>query len=415
MQENAVLLKETVGMIVGSQSIRDGFTSTVGVDITIHVVTLLQHIVAQLVKRRCRDHVALAVNLPGDGGVLRADIVVTAVTGGRSGVLGNIHSKITIDDHTTHQVGPEVLFVVDNHEHLGLDTDSTGDLLRLKCRKGFHVKVAKDTIVKGGLILVGGSTGPGSGVRPVNLVGLSNFHELAVLPLVFTGELGIFRVVGGALMTLTDTSIQIFETGTFSSLVVLTNRKMLSTNVPVNIDWAHTLGVIGIGDGNDIDIHVSVVSLGDVSSGLRTNVGHSVDNAIDVGEVELGSGTRVDAQPSRRKLIRNVASVVRVYSPASPSGIVAAPRDPPPILIWGEVKPLVFETITPSSATAMIQQTEITPKIAERPTDMPPVGAAEAEAADSINHTFKNIRREMTLEESVVDEIQNYCKFIIVL
>ena len=114
MQENAVLLKETVGMIVGSQSIRDGFTSTVGVDITIHVVTLLQHIVAQLVKRRCRDHVALAVNLPGDEGVLRADRVVTAVTGGRSSVLGNIHSHITIDDHTTHLGWPSIRSKTEN-------------------------------------------------------------------------------------------------------------------------------------------------------------------------------------------------------------------------------------------------------------------------------------------------------------
>ena len=77
-----VTAKESVRVVISRQFIGHRFTRTVGVNITRHIITLLKHIVTQLIERGGRDHMALTINLPGNGCVLRTDIIVTAITGG---------------------------------------------------------------------------------------------------------------------------------------------------------------------------------------------------------------------------------------------------------------------------------------------------------------------------------------------
>jgi hypothetical protein len=55
--------------------------------------------------------------------VTGANFVVTGSSCGRSSVLGNVLSNLTIEDHSTHEVGVVVSFVVHNSENLALDTN----------------------------------------------------------------------------------------------------------------------------------------------------------------------------------------------------------------------------------------------------------------------------------------------------
>ena len=146
-----------------------------GVEVVGHVVALGLHVGAHLVEGRSRDHVALAIDLPGDGRVLGADLVVTAGTGGGAGVHGNVLAHLTIDDHATEEVGVVVVLVVDDGEDLSLDADLSGGV-------GEDAIDAEDTVVEGGLVLVGSAAHVGGGVGPVDLVGLADAHADAVLP-----------------------------------------------------------------------------------------------------------------------------------------------------------------------------------------------------------------------------------------
>jgi len=65
-------------MVVRRLRMVDQFTGAVRVDVHRHVVALAHHVSAHLVERRCRDEVALPIDLPSDGGVLGADRVVSA-------------------------------------------------------------------------------------------------------------------------------------------------------------------------------------------------------------------------------------------------------------------------------------------------------------------------------------------------
>lgn len=176
-------------VVVGGQVVGDQFARSVGVNVVGHVVTLVQHIVAHLVEGRGRNEVALTVNLPGDGRVGRADRVGALGTSGRSGVLGNVLTVGTVLDHTAHEVGVVVSVVVDNGKDLGLDTDLAGGGTCIDQIELFNL--AKDTVVEGSLVLVGGSTGTSIRVGPVNFVGFTNYHVLAVLPHVGRGKHGV--------------------------------------------------------------------------------------------------------------------------------------------------------------------------------------------------------------------------------
>mmetsp|Transcript_14916 Transcript_14916/g.34522 ORF Transcript_14916/g.34522 Transcript_14916/m.34522 type:complete len:408 (-) Transcript_14916:79-1302(-) len=308
----------TGGVVVGDECIIDQDTGSMGVEIVGHVVALFHHVGAHLVKGRGRDQVALAVDLPGDGGVRGTDGVVTRSSGGGSGVDGHVgsHSELGLDNHTAEEVWVVVGFIVDNGEDLGLDTNSIGNILGRESEEGFQVEVAHDTIVERSLVLVGGSTGSSSRVGPVDLVGLSNLHGLVTeLPLVRGGELGIFGVVVVALESLAGLSSELaalVDGGRSADLllteftvlvvdagiaIVLSGRVVLGTQMPMDIDRAESGLVVRSSDGLDIDLEVPVVSLGDVGTGLgsgnndlSTDIGIIVidgEEALNVGEVNL--------------------------------------------------------------------------------------------------------------------------------
>mmetsp|Transcript_5818 Transcript_5818/g.12396 ORF Transcript_5818/g.12396 Transcript_5818/m.12396 type:complete len:325 (-) Transcript_5818:210-1184(-) len=293
----------------------DEHTRSVCVEIVGHVVALFHHIGAHLVERRGGDGVALAVDLPGDGGVRRANGVVTGGTGGGSGVDGHVatHFEIGFDNHTLDEVGVVVGFIVDDDKDLGLDTDVVGNVLLGEGGENFHGEVAEDTIVERGLVLVGGTAGSSRRVGPVDFVGLSDFHGLvAVLPFVGLGVLLVLGVVEIALVSLAGLSGQLAAFVDFGRsahvflhqftvlvvvalAIVLTGTVVLGSQVPVDVDGAETLLVVRRGDGDDIDLEATIVTLGDVSSGLGSDldfgdigtVVEGIDHALDIGEVDL--------------------------------------------------------------------------------------------------------------------------------
>jgi len=185
-------LHPVVNKVVGGKIVRNNFSGSVGVNVTAHVVTFVEHVFAKVVKSRSRKHVALPVDLPSDGSVLGANLVAFLWSGGGSGVLGNTRSHFSVNDHSTHEVGVEVVLVIDDDEDLSLDSNLCGSVHK-------EPSVAKDTVIERSLVLVDGTARSGSRMRPVNLVGLSNLHVGTVLPVVRSGELGVGLVVRIAL------------------------------------------------------------------------------------------------------------------------------------------------------------------------------------------------------------------------
>ena len=127
-------------------------------------------------------------------------------------------------------------------------------------------------------------------VRPVNLVGLSDLHTLAVLPVILGCELGIIGVV--VVATESSTNVLFCEAAlggrnvsvrTVSIFVVLSDGVVLSSQMPVHVHWAHGALPVVVGVGDDRNIHTTNVSLGDVGTGLRT----WKVNAIDVFELGI--------------------------------------------------------------------------------------------------------------------------------
>eukprot|EP00579_Thalassiosira_antarctica_P019127 CAMPEP_0201968606 /NCGR_PEP_ID=MMETSP0904-20121228/15379_1 /ASSEMBLY_ACC=CAM_ASM_000553 /TAXON_ID=420261 /ORGANISM="Thalassiosira antarctica, Strain CCMP982" /LENGTH=120 /DNA_ID=CAMNT_0048516477 /DNA_START=147 /DNA_END=509 /DNA_ORIENTATION=+ len=119
-------------MVIGSVDMMNKLATSMSMQIITHVVTLHLHIVAHLIKARGTDHVALAINLPGDGSILRAHLIVTGGTSGRASVVSNIRSHLAISDHTTDHIRVEVRFIIDNGEDLSMNTDIRGNVLSAK-------------------------------------------------------------------------------------------------------------------------------------------------------------------------------------------------------------------------------------------------------------------------------------------
>jgi len=222
-------------VVVGGMFVGNKLSGTVRVQVAAHVVALGLHVGTHLVEGRGRDHVALAVDLPGNGSVRGADLVVSLVSGSGTGVLGNVLSHLAVDNHAAEEVGVVVALVVHNGKDLSLDAN-------LSRGTGQKVGVAKDTIVERGLVLVGSSTSAESRVRPVNFVGLSDLHVDAVLPLVGLGELGVLLVVVLALEThtarfqgafvgvgTTEIRVDAVVDRSDTSLVVLSDGQVLGT------------------------------------------------------------------------------------------------------------------------------------------------------------------------------------------
>ena len=302
--------KLAVGLVVGGELVADQSTGSVGVEVVGHVVTLGLHVGAHLVERRGGDHVALAIDLPGDGRVLGADLVVTAGTGGGAGVHGNVLAHLAVDDHTTEEVGVVVILVVDDGEDLSLDADLSGGV-------GEDTINAEDTVVEGSLVLIGSAAHAGGGVGPVDLVGLADAHADAVLPDVGGVELVVVEAVVTALVSLasfglgqtTVAKAVVVLDGSRAELVVLAGGVVLGAQMPVDVDGAHLVLPVGSGNGDVVDLHASLVALGDVAAGLRLDVGNGANDAIVVLELGLLSGAGI--LPFRRLAggVEHVASV----------------------------------------------------------------------------------------------------------
>mmetsp|Transcript_4127 Transcript_4127/g.6329 ORF Transcript_4127/g.6329 Transcript_4127/m.6329 type:complete len:263 (+) Transcript_4127:273-1061(+) len=245
---------------------------------------------------------ALAVYLPCNGRVLRADCIIAASSRSRASVVGNVRSHCAINNHSSHEVRVIVSLVVHNREDLRLYTNIIGNVLGPKSDKSIHIEVAKDTVVKGSLVLVDSATGSSSRVRPVDLVSLTNFHIHAVLPFVINCEPGVIRIIMSALVpqagfpckfAMIVIVVIIFSGfGTFSRFIVLAQGVVLGSKVPVNIHRAQSRLPVGFVNRFNVDFHISLVSLGYI----RTSLGFSINGIIDtldVWKIKFLSCTRI--------------------------------------------------------------------------------------------------------------------------
>ena len=284
-------------MIVGSDLVRGVLAAAVGVQIFRQVVLLGLHVGTHLVERRGRNHVALAIDLPGDGGVARADLVATGGSGRGSGVLGNLHAHagVRVDNHATEEVGVVKLLIVNDGEDLGLDADLH---VRVEGIEADDTIVTEDTVVERSLVLIDGATGAGGGVRPVDLIGLADLHVNAVFPVERGVEFRVFFVEVVALGAKTDLAGEAADgvdvVGAATVLVELSLGAVLGTEVPMDVHGAEACLEIGCGNGDTISgVKVSFVAKGDIASGLLEGLGKPVDHAVDVTKVVVADAVLV--------------------------------------------------------------------------------------------------------------------------
>ena len=306
-------------LVVSDVLVSDQLTGSMGVQIVGHIVALLLHVVTKLVEGRGADQVALAIDLPGDRSVLGADFVVAACSGGGSSIVVDILSVLPINNPSSNQIGVEVRFVIDDGEDLALDTNGGSNVLGFKSLEGTLRKLAEDTVVERSLVLVNFPAGTRGRMRPVDLVGFSDDHSLAVLPVVFCGELGVLLVVVVATESSTDLLLGERAPVIFGirgsgvslravpELVVLSDRVVLCAQMPVDVDGAHGALPVVLGVGYNIDFQATFVSLGDVRASLRTRNMH----AVHVGEIEFRAGAGIlllleDGLNFRRDVVRDV-------------------------------------------------------------------------------------------------------------
>ena len=165
-----------------------------------------------------------------------------------------------------------------------MNSNSGGNILGAKSDKRFHGQVTENTIVEGGLVLVGSSTGTSGRVRPVNFVGLSNFHTLTVLPLVGLGELIITGIIvvapesityassGKCSCTVSPVGTSDVSMGPVTILIEFSVGVVLSSQMPMHIDGTHGRAEVAVGVWLEFsNIHVTYESLSYVSSSLGGN------------------------------------------------------------------------------------------------------------------------------------------------
>mmetsp|Transcript_7274 Transcript_7274/g.14108 ORF Transcript_7274/g.14108 Transcript_7274/m.14108 type:complete len:369 (+) Transcript_7274:207-1313(+) len=296
-------------LIVGGEVVGDCHARTVRVQVVGHVVLLLFHHLAHLVEARGRDHVATAVDLPGNGSKPRADFVVTRGASGRAGVHRHVNAKVLVDNHAFHEVVVVVTLVIDNGVDLRLDTNI---LVRVERREDVDdTIVAEDAVVKGRLVLPLGAACASRGVRPVDLVGLANMHVFAVLPVVRRRELGVGLVVKVAAVP--QALVVTVARRAFAALIILACGEVLGTEVPVHVDGAKVSLVVPLSDGNAplARVHPAFVAGGHVGAGLLENRNNAVLHALDVrkvlvawaGVVRLLPLARVDVRVDGGRLI----------------------------------------------------------------------------------------------------------------
>ena len=129
-------------------------------------------------------------------------------------------------------------------------------------------------------------------VGPVNLVGLTDFHSDAVLPLVLGGEFRISSVIVVATEAIANVFVpkaargsRNVTMGTISVLIVLSDGVVFGSQVPVDVDGAQTGLVVRLRVGLVSDIHQTFVTLGDIGASLLESLYHLLLEAVGVREV----------------------------------------------------------------------------------------------------------------------------------
>ena len=84
---------------------------------------------------------------------------------------------------------------------------------------------------------------------------------------------------------------------------------VLGAQVPMDVDGAHLVLPVGRGNGDVIDVHATLVALGDVAAGLRLDVGDGANDAIVVLELGLLSGAGILACGWLAGGVEHIASV----------------------------------------------------------------------------------------------------------
>mmetsp|Transcript_10512 Transcript_10512/g.21408 ORF Transcript_10512/g.21408 Transcript_10512/m.21408 type:complete len:229 (-) Transcript_10512:162-848(-) len=133
----------------------------------------------------------------------------------------------------------------------------------------------------------------------MNFICLSNFHPNAVFPFIGPGVRFVVRVVVMAAKSILHFSLgkgtavrnANVSVRTTAIFVILADRVVFGSKMPVNIDGAHGALPVILGVGDYVDFHQSLESLGDVSASLRTR---HVD-AVNVVQLDRLLGTYVGA------------------------------------------------------------------------------------------------------------------------
>mmetsp|Transcript_16265 Transcript_16265/g.26539 ORF Transcript_16265/g.26539 Transcript_16265/m.26539 type:complete len:287 (-) Transcript_16265:574-1434(-) len=269
-----------------------------GDQVICEVVAIHLHFGAHQVKGAGRDELALAVDLPRDGRVRGADVVGTGRASGGAGVDSKVRAELAVDNHATHEVGAKVRLVVDHCEDLALDADVRSDLSRSEGVEGIQVEIAKHSIIEGILVLVRSAASAGGRVGPVNFVGLANLHTDAVLKVVLAGKHGFGFVVVMALKRAqrscrATVGNPVNLANSLAVLVKLSKTIMFCAKMPVDVDGAKACLEERSRDGLVVNLHIALEALGDVGTCLRTNVGHAVNDAVNIGETRAGAGAGV--------------------------------------------------------------------------------------------------------------------------
>lgn len=155
-------------LVIGSMFRNDEFSRAMGVEIIRQVVRLCLHLSAHLVKGLCVDNVALAIHLPRNRSKGRTNFVVPGRSSRRSGVRGNVGSKLVglVNNHTTEQVGVVVRIRVVIHDDkcLRLYTNRLGGVGARN-----DTIFTEHTIIKWCLVLPRSIAHAGLRMRPVDL------------------------------------------------------------------------------------------------------------------------------------------------------------------------------------------------------------------------------------------------------
>jgi len=136
----------------------------------------------------------LAVDLPGDGCVTGADLIVPRGSRSTTSVLGDLaaHASTRINNHTVEQVRVVVGLVVNNGEDLSLDANLE---VRIERVNRDDTVVAEDPVIEWSLILIDSAASTSGRMGPVDLIRLAHFHRFAVLEFVRSSEDGIVVVI----------------------------------------------------------------------------------------------------------------------------------------------------------------------------------------------------------------------------